>query len=85
MKLNHTAALARVARGLHDKNGTMASVVWEFQDDVLVVKLVANYTMEQLFQAFKEAVARPECRVGTTLLLDARSAFETITPDTVRH
>jgi hypothetical protein len=58
----------------------MPPVVWKLQGKLLVVKLVASYTTEQLFQAFGEAIASPECQVGTALLVDARSAIDYITP-----
>jgi hypothetical protein len=63
----------------------MPPVFWEFQGDVLVVKFVDGYSSEQVYQAFTEAVGSSEYRTAATLLMDARSAFDYLSPETVRE
>jgi hypothetical protein len=48
------------------------AVTWQFRGSVLVVTLVGNYTFEEPVQAVTDAMSKPQFRVGTSLLIDAR-------------
>jgi SpoIIAA-like len=63
----------------------MAPVVWDLQNEILVVKFIIKYTDEQIVQAFTEALASAEYRTCETLLIDARSAFDHVTPGALRE
>ncbi len=61
----------------------MPPVLWNFDGNVLVVKIIGSHTTEDISRAFTEAMI--ECRTGATMLVDIRSAFITVSPDGLRE
>jgi hypothetical protein len=57
----------------------MPPVLWNFDGNVLVVKIIGSHTTEDISRAFTEAMS--ECPTGATMLVDIRSAFISISPD----
>ena len=63
----------------------MPPVVWNFQDKTLVVKFVGNYTNDQLFGAFAEALMSAEYKTCATLLIDSRSSLMHASPEVLHE
>ncbi|HEY7390288.1 MAG TPA: hypothetical protein VH640_17355 [Bryobacteraceae bacterium] len=49
-------------------------VTWTFQDSILVLTLVGEYTFEEPVDAVNTAIEDPRFRRGTSLLIDARQS-----------
>lgn len=58
-------------------------VYWNFDGNILVVKLIAEYTTEQLFQAFTEALASNAWPDDARALCDVRYAVNAILPEVI--
>src|SRR5229473_571877 len=61
----------------------MPPVLWNFDGNVLVVKIIGSHTTADISRAFTEAMI--ECPTGATLLVDIRSAFISISPDVLNE
>ncbi len=61
----------------------MPPVLWNFDGNVLVVKIIGSHTTADISRAFTEAMS--ECPTGATLLVDIRSAFISISPDVLNE
>lgn len=61
----------------------MPPVLWNFDGNVLVVKIIGSHTTEDISRAFTEAMS--ECPTGATMLVDIRSAFITVSTEALRE
>ena len=61
----------------------MPPILWNFDGNVLMVKIIGSHTTEDISRAFTEAMI--ECPTGATMLVDIRSAFITLPPGVLRE
>jgi len=63
---------ARSVGGTPGRLGERMAVTWEIRGVVLIVTLTGDYGFEEPVRAVAEALANPQFKVGTSLLVDAR-------------
>lgn len=61
----------------------MPPVLWNFDGNVVVVKIIGSHTTEDISRAFSEAMSG--CPTGATMLVDIRSAFIIVSTDGLRE